>query len=92
MRGKSSLRGLPVISLSRALTIRLTLLGFALFAAVIAAVLAFTFITEDPGALRNDVTSEIIRQGVRQTAADGLRVEKTPTLIKIESASPRLWY
>ncbi|MGO4739477.1 sensor histidine kinase [Bosea sp. 2KB_26] len=92
MRGKSSLRGLPVTSLSRALTIRLTLLGLALFAAVIAAVLAFTFITEDPGALRNDVTSEIIRQGVRQTAADGLRVEKTPTLVKIESASPRLWY
>jgi signal transduction histidine kinase len=78
-------------SLSRALTIRLTLLGIAIFAAGIAAVLAFTFITEEPASLRNDVTSEIIRQAVRQSA-DGLQMDKMPALLKIESASPRLWY
>jgi len=81
-----------VTSLSRALTIRLGLLGIVLFAAFIAAVLAFTFITEDPGALRNDVTSQIIQQSVRQTADSGLQVEKTAGLVQVERASPRLWY
>lgn len=79
-------------SLSRALTIRLSLLGLALLAALIAAVLALPFITEEPGSVRNDVTSEIIRQGVRLSAPAGLQVEKTPALAKIEGASPRLWY
>lgn len=79
-------------SLSRALTIRLGLLGTALFVAFIAAVLAFTFITEDPGALRNDVTSQIIQQSVRQSPEGGLLLEKTTRLLQIEQASPRLWY
>ena len=79
-------------SLSRALTIRLTLLGIVLFVAFIAAVLAFTFITEDPGVLRNDVTSQIIRQSVRPSGSAALQVEKSPGLIKIEQASPLLWY
>ena len=79
-------------SLSRALTIRLGLLGIALFAAFIAAVLAFIFITEDPGALRNDVTSQIIQQSVRSSTGSTLQVEKTPGLAQIERASPGLWY
>ncbi|UZF90696.1 sensor histidine kinase [Bosea sp. NBC_00550] len=79
-------------SLSRALTIRLSLLGIVLFAAFIAAVLAFTFITEDPGVLRNDVTSRVIQQSVRQPAGSGLHVEKTTGLVQIERASPKLWY
>lgn len=79
-------------SLSRALTIRLSLLGVVLFAAFIAAVLAFTFITEDPGVLRNDVTSKVIQQSVRQPAGSGLHVEKTTGLVQIERASPKLWY
>ena len=79
-------------SLSRALTIRLTLLGTVLFVAFIAAVLAFTFITEDPGVLRNDVTSQIIRQSVRPSGSAALQVEKAPGLLKIEQASPLLWY
>lgn len=79
-------------SLSRALTIRLTLLGVVLFVAFIAAVLAFTFITEDPGVLRNDVTSQIIRQSVRPSGSAALQVEKSPGLLKIEQASPQLWY
>jgi len=81
-----------VTSLSRALTIRLGLLGIALFAAFIAAVLAFIFITEDPGALRNDVTSQIIQQSVRSSTGSTLQVEKTPGLAQIERASPGLWY
>lgn len=79
-------------SLSRALTIRLGLLGVVLFTALIGAVLAFIFITEDPGALRNDVTSQIIQQSVRSTNANGLQVERTPGVAQIERASPRLWY
>ena len=79
-------------SLSRALTIRLTLLGTVLFVAFIAAVLAFTFITEDPGVLRNDVTSQIIRQSVRPSGSAALQVEKSPGLLKVEQASPLLWY
>lgn len=79
-------------SLSRALTVRLSLLGLVLFIAFIAAVLAFTFITEDPGVLRNDVTSRIVQQSVRPSADSNLRVEKTADLLRIEHASPRLWY
>ena len=79
-------------SLSRALTIRLSLLGLALFAAGVAAVLAFTFITEEPGSLRNEVTSAIIRQSVRLSADKTVEVEKTPALIDIERLSPKLWY
>lgn len=79
-------------SLSRALTIRLSLLGLALFAAGVAAVLAFTFITEEPGSIRNDVTSAIIRQAVRLSAGKGIEIEKTPALNEIEKASPKLWY
>jgi signal transduction histidine kinase len=79
-------------SLSRALTIRLSLLGLALFAAGVAAVLAFTFITEEPGSIRNDVTSAIIRQGVHLSAGKGVEIEKTQALIEIEKTSPRLWY
>lgn len=79
-------------SLSRALTVRLSLLGVVLFIAFIAAVLAFTFITEDPGVLRNDVTSRIVQQSVRPSADSNLRVEKTVDLLRIEHASPRLWY
>ncbi|MGN6096091.1 MAG: sensor histidine kinase [Bosea sp. (in: a-proteobacteria)] len=78
-------------SLSRALTIRLSLLGIVLFVAFIAAVLAFTFVTEDPGVLRNDVTSRIIQQSVRLSGGS-LQVEKTAGLAQIEAASPRLWY
>lgn len=79
-------------SLSRALTIRLSLLGLALFGTGVAAVLAFTFITEDPGSLRNSATSAIIRQGVHRSATKGVEVEKTRALIDIEKASPKLWY
>ncbi len=79
-------------SLSRALTIRLSLLGVALFGTGVAAVLAFTFITEDPGALRNNVTSAIIREGVHRSATRGVVVAKTRQLIEIEKASPKLWY
>lgn len=82
-----------MISLSRALTVRLGLLGIALFAAFIAAVLAFIFITEDPGAIRNDVTSQIIQQSVRpSTGGSNLQVEKTAGLVQVEQASPLLWY
>ncbi|AZO78137.1 MULTISPECIES: HAMP domain-containing sensor histidine kinase [unclassified Bosea (in: a-proteobacteria)] len=79
-------------SLSRALTLRLSLLGIVLFTAFIGAVIAFALITEDPGALRNDVTSRIIRQGVRQQSGNALQVEKTADLTRIERASPGLWY
>jgi len=80
-------------SLSRALTIRLSLLGLALFGTGVAAVLAFTFITEDPGSLRNNVTSAIIRQGLHRSATKGVvEVEKTRALIDIEKGSPKLWY
>lgn len=79
-------------SLSRALTIRLSLLGIVLFTAFIGAVIAFALITEDPGVLRNDVTSEIIQQGVRQPPGATLQVEKTAALSRIERASPSLWY
>ncbi|RXT52476.1 hypothetical protein B6S44_17010 [Bosea sp. Tri-44] len=79
-------------SLSRALTLRLSLLGIVLFTAFIGAVIAFALITEDPGALRNDVTSQIIRQGVRQQSGNALQVEKTADLTRIERTSPGLWY
>jgi signal transduction histidine kinase len=79
-------------SLSRALTIRLSLLGLALFGTGVGAVLAFTFITEEPGSLRNKVTSATIRQAVRLSATKGVAVEKTPALINIEKVSPKLWY
>lgn len=79
-------------SLSRALTLRLSLLGIVLFTAFIGTVIAFALITEDPGALRNDVTSRIIRQGVRQQPGNALQVEKTADLTRIERASPGLWY
>ena len=75
-------------SLSRALTIRLSLLGIVLFTAFIGAVIAFALITEDPGVLRNDVTSQIIQQGVRQPPGAALLVEKTAGLARIERASP----
>jgi signal transduction histidine kinase len=81
-----------MISLSRALTIRLSLLGIVLFTAFIGAVIAFALITEDPGALRNDVTSQIIQQGVRQPSGAALQVEKTAGLTRIERTSPLLWY
>ncbi|MGE7472627.1 sensor histidine kinase [Bosea sp. NPDC003192] len=79
-------------SLSRALTIRLSLLGIVLFTAFIGAVIAFALITEDPGALRNDVTSQIIQQSVRAPSGNALQVEKTAGLARIERASPSLWY
>lgn len=79
-------------SLSRALTLRLSLLGIVLFTAFIGAVIAFALITEDPGALRNDVTSQIIQQSVRAPAGNALQVEKTAGLTRIERASPSLWY
>ncbi|WP_426440146.1 sensor histidine kinase [Bradyrhizobium genosp. P] len=79
-------------SLSRALTIRLSLLGLALFGTGVAAVLAFTFITEEPGSLRNNVTSAIIRQAVRLSDAKGVAVEKTPDLVNLQKVSPKLWY
>lgn len=79
-------------SLSRALTIRLSLFGIVLFTAFIGAVIAFALITEDPGVLRNDVTSQIIRQSVRQPSGDALQVEKTTGLTRIEQRSPTLWY
>ncbi len=78
-------------SLSRALTIRLSLLGIVLFTAFIGAVIAFALITEDPGVLRNDVTSRIIQQGVRPSATT-VQVEKTAGLSQIERTSPSLWY
>lgn len=78
-------------SLSRALTIRLSLLGIVLFTAFIGAVIAFALITEDPGVLRNDVTSQIIQQGVRPSG-NAVQVEKTAGLTRIERASPSLWY
>ncbi|HEV7328605.1 MAG TPA: HAMP domain-containing sensor histidine kinase [Bosea sp. (in: a-proteobacteria)] len=81
-----------MISLSRALTIRLSLLGIVLFTAFIGAVIAFALITEDPGALRNDVTSQIIQQSVRQPSGAALQVEKTAGLTRIERTSPSLWY
>jgi len=81
-----------MISLSRALTIRLSLLGIVLFTAFIGAVIAFALITEDPGALRNDVTSQILRQSVRQPSGAALQVEKTAGLTRIERTSPSLWY
>lgn len=81
-----------MISLSRALTIRLSLLGIVLFIAFIGAVIVFTFITEDPGALRNDVTSQVIQQSVRPPSGNALQVEKTAKLTRIERASPQLWY
>ena len=79
-------------SLSRALTIRLSLLGIVLFTAFIGAVIAFALITEDPGVLRNDVTSQIIQQSVRQPSGNALQVEKTAGLTRIERSSPSLWY
>ncbi len=79
-------------SLSRALTIRLSLLGIVLLTAFIGAVIAFALITEDPAALRNDVTSQIIQQSVRQPAGNALQVEKTAGLLQIERDSPGLWY
>lgn len=79
-------------SLSRALTIRLSLLGIVLFTAFIGAVIAFALITEDPGVLRNDVTSQIIQQAVRQPSGTTLQVEKTAGLSRIERTSPSLWY
>lgn len=79
-------------SLSRALTLRLSLLGIVLFTAFIGAVIAFALITEDPGVLRNDVTSQIIQRNVRQPSGTTLQVEKTAHLTRIESASPLLWY
>lgn len=79
-------------SLSRALTIRLSLLGIVLFTAFIGAVIAFALITEDPGVLRNDVTSQIIQQSVRQPSGNALQVEKTAGLTRIELTSPSLWY
>jgi signal transduction histidine kinase len=81
-----------VTSLSRALTIRLSLLGIVLFTAFIGAVIAFALITEDPGILRNDVTSQIIQQSVRQPSGNTLQVEKTAGLTRIERTSPSLWY
>ena len=78
-------------SLSRALTIRLSLLGIVLFTAFIGAVIAFALITEDPAVLRNDVTSQIIQQGVRPSGTT-VQVEKTPGLARIERTSPSLWY
>ncbi|WP_186418870.1 HAMP domain-containing sensor histidine kinase [Bosea sp. CS1GBMeth4] len=79
-------------SLSRALTIRLSLFGIVLFTAFIGAVIAFALVTEDPGVLRNDVTSQIIQQSVRQPSGDALQVEKTAGLTRIEQSSPTLWY
>jgi signal transduction histidine kinase len=79
-------------SLSRALTLRLSLLGIVLFTAFIGAVFAFALITEDPGVVRNDVTSQIIQQGVRQLPGNALQVEKTAGLTRIERTSPGLWY
>ncbi|MGX1786904.1 sensor histidine kinase [Bosea sp. NPDC055332] len=79
-------------SLSRALTLRLSLLGIVLFTAFIGAVIAFALITEDPGVLRNDVTSQIIQQSVRQPSGNALQVEKTAGLSRIERTSPSLWY
>ena len=79
-------------SLSRALTLRLSLLGIVLFTAFIGAVIAFALITEDPGVLRNDVTSQIIQQSVRQPPGTTLQVEKTAGLTRIERTSPLLWY
>ncbi|WID96151.1 HAMP domain-containing sensor histidine kinase [Bosea vestrisii] len=79
-------------SLSRALTIRLSLLGIVLFTAFIGAVIVFTFVTEDPGALRNDVTSQVIQQSVRSPSGNPLQVDKTAGLTRIERASPQLWY
>ncbi|MDU0341039.1 sensor histidine kinase [Bosea rubneri] len=79
-------------SLSRALTIRLSLLGIVLLTAFVGAVCAFALITEDPAALRNDVTSQIIQQGVSQPAGKALQVEKTAGLLQIERNSPGLWY
>lgn len=78
-------------SLSRALTIRLSLLGIVLFTAFIGAVIAFALITEDPGVLRNDVTSQIIQQGVRPSG-NAVQVEKIAGLTRIERTSPSLWY
>ncbi|CAD5300379.1 Signal transduction histidine kinase [Bosea sp. 62] len=79
-------------SLSRALTIRLSLLGIVLFTAFIGAVIAFALITEDPGVLRNDVTSQIIQQSVRAPSGNAVQVEKTAGLSRIERASSSLWY
>jgi signal transduction histidine kinase len=79
-------------SLSRALTVRLSLLGIVLFIAFIGAVFAFALITEDPSVVRNDVTSQIIQQGVRQPSGNSLQVEKTAALSRVERASPGLWY
>jgi len=79
-------------SLSRVLTIRLSLLGLGLFGTGVAAVLAFKFITEEPGSLRNEVTSATIRQAVRPSGTKGIAVEKTPALINVEKLSPKLWY
>ncbi|HEV2508226.1 HAMP domain-containing sensor histidine kinase [Bosea sp. (in: a-proteobacteria)] len=79
-------------SLSRALTIRLSLLGIVLFTAFIGAVIAFALITEDPGVLRNDVTSQVIQQSVRAPSGNAVQVEKTAGLSRIERASPSLWY
>ncbi|KUL96013.1 hypothetical protein DK26_08285 [Bosea sp. WAO] len=79
-------------SLSRALTIRLSLLGIVLLTAFVGAVFAFAVMTEDPGTVRNDVTSQIIQQGVRQSPGNALQVEKTAGLARIERTSPGLWY
>ena len=79
-------------SLSRALTIRLSLLGIVLFTAFIGAVIAFALITEDPGVLRNDVTSQVIQQSVRAPSGNAVQVEKTAGLSRIERASSSLWY
>ena len=49
-------------------------------------------ITEDPGVVRNDVTSQIIQQGVSQPDGKALQVEKTAGLLQIERDSPGLWY
>lgn len=79
-------------SLSRALAVRLSLLGIVLLTAFIGAVFAIAVITEDPGAVRNYVTSQIIQQGVRQPPGNALLVEKTAGLARIERTSPGLWY
>ena len=79
-------------SLSRALTLRLSLLGIVLFTAFIGAVIAIALITEDPGVLRNDVTSQMIQQSARAASGSAVQVEKTAGLSRIERASPSLWY
>lgn len=79
-------------SLSRALALRLSVLGVALFGTGVAAVLAFTFITEEPGSLRNKVTSAAIRQAIRVSVSKSVEIERIPALVDIERTSPKLWY